>query len=85
MDSKIQIRCEAAKLATQLSGTTIENFKQVAQEISDFIQGDADLPEFVDNSELLKSMVSSLQPKNYGSCLSSTDSHKVYENMEINK
>lgn len=82
MDSKIQVRYEAAKLATQLSGTTIENFKQVAQEIADFIQSDVDLPEFVDNSELLKSMVSSLQPKNYDSCLLGTKSHKVDEDIK---
>ena len=61
MDSKIQIRYEAAKLATKLPGTTIENFSQVAKTISDFIQGESDLPEVVDKSELLKTIASSLQ------------------------
>lgn len=60
MDSKIEIRFEAAKIAASVSGTTKENFRDVAQNIADFIIGDVEVPEYKDKDDLMYKMISYL-------------------------
>lgn len=45
MYSKIKIRFEAAKIAASLPGITKDNFKDMAQIISDFIIGGVEIPD----------------------------------------
>lgn len=61
MDSKIEIRFEAARIAASLAGTTKEDFKDVAQNIADFIIGDAEVPEYKDKDEVMCKLVSYLE------------------------
>lgn len=48
MRSKLELRLEVAKLVMQLPGTTIDNFHERAYRIGLYLQGDAELPEHVD-------------------------------------
>lgn len=54
MRSKIELRLEAARLAVQLPGTTMDNFHERVYRIGLYLQGDAELPEQVDDIETLK-------------------------------
>lgn len=45
MKSKLELRLEAARIATKLPGTTIDNFHERVYRISLYLQGDAELPE----------------------------------------
>lgn len=48
MRSKLELRLEVAKLVMQLPDTTIDNFHERAYRIGLYLQGDAELPEHVD-------------------------------------
>lgn len=54
MRSKIELRLEAARLAVQLPETTMDNFHERVYRIGLYLQGDAELPEHVDDIETLK-------------------------------
>lgn len=51
MNSKIELRIEAVKLASNLEGVTNENVIAVSEEIARYILGDAELPEVYDPTE----------------------------------
>ena len=45
MNSKLELRLEAAKIAVKLDDVTIENFPEAASRIEHYLLGDATLPE----------------------------------------
>lgn len=45
MNSKLELRLEAARIAAKLDDVTIENFPEAACRIEHYILGDAELPE----------------------------------------
>lgn len=57
MRSKIEVRLEAARLVMQLPDTTIDNFHERAYRIELYLQGDAELPEQVDELDYIKELV----------------------------
>lgn len=57
MNSKLDLRLEAARLATMVDGITPERIVPTAKEIEAYVLGDAELLETYDANELLtKSM-----------------------------
>lgn len=45
MNSKLELRLEAARIAAKLDDVTIENFPEAASRIEHYLLGDATLPE----------------------------------------
>ena len=45
MNSKLELRLEAARIAAKLDGVTIDNFHESAFRIEHYLLGDAELPE----------------------------------------
>ena len=45
MNSKLELRLEAAKIAAKLEGVTLDNFHEAVSLIEHYILGDAELPE----------------------------------------
>ncbi len=45
MNSKLELRLEAARIAAKLDDVTIENFHEAASRIEHYLLGDATLPE----------------------------------------
>ena len=45
MNSKLELRLEAAKIAAELEGVTLDNFPEAASRIEHYLLGDATLPE----------------------------------------
>lgn len=57
MNSKIELRIEAVKLAVNVEGVTPENIIEVSKKIFAFVQGDASLPETFDTTSAMKDMM----------------------------
>ena len=59
MNSKLELRLEAARIAAKLDDVTIENFPEAASRIEHYLLGDATLPEqdgaMTELMEMLKS------------------------------
>ncbi len=62
MNSKIEAKIEAVKLAINVEGVTSDNIIEVSAKIADFIIGDAVLPETYDSNAYMKEMVSRIMP-----------------------
>ena len=45
MNSKLELRLEAAKIAAELEGVTLDNFHEAVSRIERYILGSAELPE----------------------------------------
>lgn len=45
MNSKLELRLEAAKIAAELEGVTLDNFHEAVSRIERYILGGAELPE----------------------------------------
>ena len=60
MNSKIEARIEAVKLALNVEGVTSGNIIEVSGEIADFIIGSAELPDTYDSNNYLKEMVAKM-------------------------
>ncbi|MDE5986832.1 MAG: hypothetical protein K2H16_06070 [Prevotella sp.] len=58
MNSKIEARIEAVKLAVNVKGVTDKNVIAVSEEIAKYILGDAELPEMYDTLSAMREMVS---------------------------
>lgn len=56
MNSKFELRIEAARLAVNVEGVTPENVISVAKEIETYILGESVLPEQYDANDNLKKM-----------------------------
>lgn len=62
MNSKIEARIEAVKLALNVEGVTSENIIDVSEKIADFIIGSADLADIYDSNAYMKEMLSKIMP-----------------------
>ena len=70
MNSKLELRNEAVKLATNLEGVNTENVIEVSKKIENYILGEAELPESYNIAEktkvLIKSMMDCSKPNTEG-------------------
>lgn len=64
MNSKIEARIEAVKLALNVEGVTSENIIEVSGKIADFIVGNSELPDTYDSNGYLKDMVAKMTAPN---------------------
>ncbi|MCI9284337.1 MAG: hypothetical protein HFJ91_00675 [Muribaculaceae bacterium] len=62
MNSKIEVKIEAVKLAINVEGVTSENIVETSEAIAKFILGDAELPDTHDGNALYKEMMAKLTP-----------------------
>lgn len=62
MNSKIEVKIEAVKLAINVEGVTSENIVETSEAIAKFILGDAELPDTHDSNALYKEMMAKLTP-----------------------
>ena len=62
MNSKLELRIEAVKLAINVEGVTSENIVGASEAIATFILGDAELPDTHDGNALYKEMMAKLTP-----------------------
>lgn len=60
MNSKLEVRFEAAKLAVMVEGVNPGNVVDVAKEIEIYILSDVNLPETYDTNEILKESMAML-------------------------
>lgn len=73
MNSKIELRIEAVKLAANVEGVTDKNVIAVSEKIAKYILGNAELPEVYDPTEsqnkilaMMSQMNSFNKPDKYG-------------------
>lgn len=67
MNSKIEARIEAVKLALNVEGVTAENIIDVSEKIADFVIGNSELPdkdESVDFQKRMMDMMSDVYKRN---------------------
>lgn len=57
MNSKIELRIEAVKLAINVEGVTSENLVTTSDAIAKFILGDAELPDTYDSNSTMKELM----------------------------
>lgn len=57
MNSKIEARIEAVKLALNVEGVTSENIIEVSEKIASFIIGEAELPDKDPSEDMQKRMM----------------------------
>lgn len=62
MNSKIEARIEAVKLAINVEGVTSENIVSTSNAIYGFILGDAELPENHDANSDMKELMAKMLP-----------------------
>ena len=62
MNSKLELRIEAVKLAINVEGVTSENIVGASEAIAKFILGDAELSDTHDGNALYKEMMAKLTP-----------------------
>lgn len=58
MNSKIEARNEAVRLAVNVRGVTKDNLIEVSEKIMKFIIGDAELPEAYDTNAIMREVFS---------------------------
>lgn len=63
MNSKLELRLEAARIAAKLDGVTIDNFHESAFRIEHYLLGDAELPEQDNAMPELMGMLKSVREK----------------------
>lgn len=57
MNSKLEVRIEAVKLAINVEGVTSENVVETSEAIAKFILGDTELPATYDSNAIYKDMM----------------------------
>ncbi len=62
MNSKIEVRIEAVKLAINVEGVTSDNVVETSEALAGFILGDAELPDTYDSNAMMKEMMAKLSP-----------------------
>ena len=65
MNSKLELREEAIKLAVNVEGVNTENVIDVAKKLESYILGEAKLPELYDSTEQMKQMMKMIPGNNY--------------------
>lgn len=63
MNSKLELRIEAVKLAVNVEGVTSENVIETAEKIEAYILGDTELPEWVDPNAQIKELTEKFMSK----------------------
>jgi len=76
MNSKVEIRLEAAKLAVMVEGVTPDTVVNVSREIESYVLGEAKLPEVYDPNAMLKDSINILNRR------FEEDAQKVKEQQE---
>lgn len=66
MNSKLELRIEAVKLAVNVEGVTSENVIKTAEKIEAYILGDTELPEWIDPQAQLKELSEKFLTKDFG-------------------
>lgn len=68
MNSKLELRNEAVRIASNLEGITAENIVETAEKIEKYINGNAVLPDVMDMKEMFKTFsdLQAFKPKDYG-------------------
>lgn len=56
MNSKIELRTEAVRIALNVEGVTFENVIETAEKIETYILGSVELPEYIDPQAQLKEL-----------------------------
>lgn len=71
MNSKLEVRNEAVRLALNIEGVTSENLIEISDKIAKFILGDSGMPETYDNNAYLKELMDkiNLKPTAYESTI----------------
>lgn len=64
MNSKIEARIEAVKLALNVEGVTSENIIEVSKKIADFVIGEAELPDSYNANSELQAMMAKIAAPN---------------------
>jgi len=77
MNSKLELRNEAVRLAVNVKDGTSENVIEVSRKIETYILGDAELPEYFDTQKNLQEMFATMSRTN-----SFCKGVKDYENSE---
>lgn len=54
MNSKIDLRAEAVRMASRLEGVSLENITEAAEKIEKYIIGDITFPDVMDMKEMMK-------------------------------
>ncbi len=62
MNSKIEVRIEAVKLAINVEGVTSDNVVETSEAIAKFILDDAKLPDTYDSNAMMTEMIAKLSP-----------------------
>lgn len=62
MNSKLEVRTEAVKLAINVEGVTSENIVETSEAIAKFMLGDVELPDTHDSNALYKEMMAKINP-----------------------
>ena len=65
MNSKLELRIEAVRIAVNVDGVTDKNVIAVSEEIAKYILGDAELPEVYDPTELQDKMLKMMSNLNF--------------------
>ena len=69
MKSKIELRLEAARIASSLKGVNIKNFCESVAVVEKYLSGCSDLPEVYNEADqiatVMKEMVSTLENKEF--------------------
>lgn len=65
MNSKLELRIEAVRIAVNVDGVTDKNVIAVSEEIAKYILGDAELPEVYDPTELQDKMLKMISNLNF--------------------
>lgn len=69
MNSKLELRNEAVRLAVNTEGVTADNVIEVSKKIEAYITGNSELPELYDTSEfamkVMQMATNRSDPKNY--------------------
>lgn len=65
MNSKLELRTEAVKIALNVEGVTPENLIETAEKIETYILGSVELPEYIDPQAQLKELSEKFLSKSF--------------------
>jgi len=69
MNSKIEVRAEAVRLAAMVEGATPDNVVELSKKIGDFLLEGVDIPDVYNQNEMMKtfaSMAFNMKNPDYG-------------------
>lgn len=66
MNSKLDLRIEAVKIAVNVEGVTPENVIETAKAIEGYILGSVELPDYIDPNAQMKELTEKFHTKDFG-------------------